>query len=91
MSDDPRRAAAIERLKAKRDFTMNVVSYVVVNLALIVIWALSDSDSFWPIWVIGGWGIGLLFHAWTVFGQKPITESDVEREMRRNGGDPPAG
>ena len=90
MNEDPRRAAAIERLKAKRDFTMNVVSYVVVNAALIVIWALSDSDSFWPIWVIGGWGIGLIFHAWTVFGQKPITEADVQREMQRGtGGDPP--
>ena len=68
---------------------MNVVSYVVVNLALIVIWARTDSDSFWPIWVIGGWGIGLIFHAWTVFGQKPITEADVQREMQRNAGDPP--
>jgi 2TM domain len=56
---------------------MNVVSYVVVNLALIVIWALTDADSFSPIRVIGGWGIGLLFHAWTVFGQQPITEADV--------------
>jgi hypothetical protein len=40
--------------------------------------------------VIIGWGIGIVFHAWTVFGQKPITEDDVQREMKRNEGtDPP--
>ena len=47
------------------------------------IWAASGAGYFWPIWVILGWGIGIVFHAWTVFGQKPITEDDVQREMQR--------
>jgi len=90
MNDDPRRSAAIERLKAKRDFRVNVFSYVVINAMLILIWAVTGAGYFWPIWVIGGWGIGLIFHAWTVFGQKPITESDVQREMDRDTNpDPP--
>jgi hypothetical protein len=84
MSDDPRRSAAIARLKAKRDLRANLFSYVVINAVLIGIWAATGAGYFWPIWVILGWGIGLLFHAWTVYGQKPITEDDVQREMQRN-------
>ena len=90
MTDDARRNAAIERLKAKRDFRTNVFSYVIINALLVVIWAATGAGYFWPIWVIIGWGIGIIFHAWTVFGQKPITEDDVQREMKRNeGADPP--
>jgi hypothetical protein len=89
MDEDPRRQAAIERLKAKRDFKTNVFSYIAINAMLIGIWAATGAGYFWPIWVIGGWGIGLIFHAWTVFGQKPITEEDVEREMQRDPGSEP--
>ena len=90
MSDDPRRSAAIERLKAKRDFRTDVFAYVVINALLVVIWAATGGGYFWPIWVMIGWGIGVIFHAWTVFGQQPITESDVQREMDRDtGSDPP--
>jgi hypothetical protein len=88
--DDARRSAAIDRLKAKRDFKADLFSYIVINALLIVIWAATGAGYFWPIWVIIGWGIGLIFHAWTVFGQKPITEADVQREMQRDEGtDPP--
>jgi hypothetical protein len=88
MSDEfeqDRRAAAIERLKERRGFWQNVVSYVVVNAALVAIWALTGAGYFWPVWVMAAWGIGLILHAWTAFFQKPITEDDVEREMRRGG------
>ncbi|WP_208029383.1 2TM domain-containing protein [Rhabdothermincola sediminis] len=88
MSDtDPRRDAAIHRLKAKRDLRTNLVSYVVVNAFLVLIWAATGANFFWPIFIIGGWGFGLAMHAWTVYGQKPITEEDVTREMERRGGD----
>jgi hypothetical protein len=82
---DPR-ALAVERLKNRRAFGQNVVSYVVVNAFLVGIWALTGGGYFWPAWVIGAWGIGIVMHAWTAFIQKPITEHDIEREMRRGGG-----
>lgn len=83
--EQDRRAAAIERLKERRAFGQNLVSFVVVNAGLVAIWALTGAGYFWPIWVMAAWGIGLVLHAWTVFFQKPITEEDVEREMRRGG------
>jgi hypothetical protein len=79
---DPR-AAALKRLEDKRDFRTHVVAYVVVNSFLVGIWAVTGSGYFWPIWPILGWGIGLVLHAWTLFGQRPISEADIELEMRR--------
>jgi hypothetical protein len=81
---DPR-SAAVRRLKAKRGFMQNLASYVIVNVFLIIVWAASGAGYFWPIWVIGGWGIGLASHAWAVYGRKGITEADIEREMQRGG------
>lgn len=38
---------------------------------------------FWPIWVLGGWGIGLVMHYWEAFMRRPVTEADVDAEVRR--------
>lgn len=81
-NSEGRREEAVKRLKAKRDFRAHVVVYVLVNALLVVIWAVQgDRGSFWPGWVIGGWGIGLALNAWTVYFQRPITEDDIRREM----------
>jgi hypothetical protein len=83
-SDAPRRAA-IERLKNRRSFGEHLVSYVVVNAFLVTIWAVTGAGYFWPAWILGGWGIGLVLHAWTAFFQKPITEEQIQREIERGG------
>jgi hypothetical protein len=74
---------AKRRIRDRRDFWQHLVSYVIVNAALIGIWAVSGGGYFWPGWVLFGWGIGLVFHAWNTFGQKPITEDEIRREMDR--------
>jgi hypothetical protein len=79
------RQAAIQRLNAKREFRQHLGVYVLVNAMLIIIWAATGAGYFWPIWPIGGWGIGLAIHAFTVYSQKPITEDDIQAEMRRQG------
>jgi uncharacterized membrane protein YecN with MAPEG domain len=84
--DDKQREQAIERLKNKRAFTQNVVSYIVVNAFLVLVWAMTGAGYFWPAWVMVAWGIGVVMHAWTVFGQKPITESDIQDEIRKGRG-----
>jgi hypothetical protein len=82
--DDPR-AAAIQRLEAKRAFNLHVTIYVAVNLLLVIIWAMTGGGSFWPIWAILGWGFAIAIHYWTAFMQKPITEDEIRREMNRGG------
>ncbi len=78
------RQRAIKRLEAKREFYGHAVVYVAVNTLLVVIWAVTSRPGyFWPIWPMLGWGIGLAFHAWSTFGQRPISEAEIRREMER--------
>lgn len=85
---DERRAAAIDRITAKREVRNHAVVYVAVNILLVVVWAASGAGYFWPVWVIAGWGIGLAMHAWRVYGQQPISEHEIVDEMHRLDGPP---
>jgi hypothetical protein len=80
--EDLRRQAK-RRIQDRRAFWQDLVSYVIVNAALIGIWAVTGGGYFWPGWVLFAWGIGLAFHAWNTFGQKPITDEQIRREMDR--------
>jgi hypothetical protein len=77
------REQALTRLKKKRDFRAHIFMYVTVNVALIVIWAVSGGDFFWPIFPILGWGVGLAANAWDVYGRRPISEEEIHRESER--------
>ena len=77
------RQQALARVKSRRDFGAHLVSYLVINAFLIVIWAVTGAGYFWPVWVLAGWGSGLVMHAWTAFIQRPITEADIDAELRR--------
>jgi len=46
-----------------------------------VIWAVTSSGFFWPIFPLFGWGIGLAFHVWGVLS--PPTEERIRAEMDR--------
>ncbi len=88
-TDDQARSLAIDRLRAKKGFQAQLVSYAVINVFLWGIWLFTRGDGnagFWPAWVTVGWGIGLAFTAWHVFGERPITEDEVQREMQRTRG-----
>jgi len=61
-----------------------VVAYVVFNGFLVAIWAFTGRGYFWPAWVIGGWGVGLVLHAWDAFLRRPITEADIDAEVQRH-------
>jgi hypothetical protein len=84
------RKLAVDQLKKKRDFKTHVVVYVTVNTFLVVIWAVTGADFFWPVFPILGWGIGVAANAWDVYGRKPITEEEIRREtdrLRAEGGE----
>jgi hypothetical protein len=78
----PEYERARKRVERKRKFKGDVVAYVVINAFLVGVWAVTGSSYFWPGWVLGPWGVFLLLDAWNVYYRKPITEEDIEREMR---------
>lgn len=75
-------ALARKRVSDRRDFSSHLVAYIVVNAFFVLIWALTGAGYFWPAWIIGGWGIGLVMHAWDAFVRRPVTDADVEEELR---------
>ena len=77
-------AQARKRVNDRRDFGSHVVAYVVVNAFLTLVWAVTSAGYFWPAWVLGGWGIGLVLHGWELFVRRPITDADVQAELQRN-------
>jgi hypothetical protein len=83
-SEEDLRQEAVASVNRKRAFKQTVFAYLVVNALLVGIWAVTGADYFWPIWVIGGWGIGLAFQGWGAYGRRrEISEDEVAREMRR--------
>ena len=84
-TEEELRKSAIKAIKHRREFWNHVVAYCIVNIFLIVIWYVSGRGYFWPGWVLAGWGIGLAFNAWEVFGRgnKAISEDEIQREIVR--------
>jgi hypothetical protein len=77
------RQQAARRLKQRRDFWAHLVIYIMVNTFLVVLWAFTGSGFFWPVIVMFAWGIGLAMNAYEAFLRPPITEADIDREVRR--------
>lgn len=78
------REQARKRVEKKHKFRGDVVAYVIVNLFLIGIWAVTGFGYFWPGWVLAGWGVLLLLDAWNVYFRRPVTEAEVDEELRSN-------
>jgi hypothetical protein len=83
LATDDERAAARKRIEAKRGFVSNLVAYLVINAFLILMRAATGAGYFWPGWVLGGWGAALVLHAWDTFGRAPVTDADIDAEVRR--------
>jgi len=81
--DEDLRKTARDRIRKRRDFGAHLVAYIVVNAMLIGIWAFTGAGYFWPAWVLFGWGIGVVMNAWDVFFRRPVTEHDIDREVRK--------
>ncbi len=83
-SDQELREQAVASIKRKRGFRQTLLAYVVVNIGLVVVWAATGAGYFWPAWVIGGWGIGLVFQGYDAYGRsRSITEDEISGEMQR--------
>jgi hypothetical protein len=80
---EQRRKLAIEQIKRKNQFLVDVVVYLVINALMVGIWASTGAGYFWPIWVILGWGAAVVIHGYIVYRGNAISNEQIEREMQR--------
>lgn len=71
------------RVEKKHKLRADLVAYLVVNAALVVAWALGGFGYFWPGWVLAFWGVFLLLDAWNLYYRRPVTEAEIDEELRR--------
>jgi hypothetical protein len=81
--EPPERVAARRRAERRRKLGADTMAYVVINAFLIGVWAFTGAGYFWPGWVLAGWGVLLVLTAFDVLVRRPVTEADVEAELRR--------
>jgi cyanate permease len=78
---------AKKSLKKKRDAKEFLIVTLAVNAILVGIWWFTTPTGyFWPMWVLFGMGIGVMFaylDAYTVIGAKPFTDDDIRAEAEK--------
>ena len=70
---------AQERIEELKGFYSHLASFVAVNLFLFAINVASSPGSWWFVYPLFGWGIGLTIHAFNIFGTNSNWE---ERKMQ---------
>lgn len=81
--DDELRQQAVRRIRRRKALWLLVVTYLVVNVLLVVVWLFTGRGYFWPVWVFAGWGVGMAFTAISVFAIGETMGTPREEEIRR--------
>ncbi len=80
---EEQRQRAVRRIRAKRGFRVHFAVYLAVNALLVLIWAMTSTTYFWPVWPMLGWGIGVVAHAVSVYVRpSEISETQIDRELQ---------
>ena len=74
---------AKKRVEALRGFYVHLGVYVVVNLFLFLLNIITSPDKIWFYWVLLGWGIAVVAHAFSVFGFGRLFGTDWEEKKIR--------
>ncbi|MCB0705850.1 MAG: 2TM domain-containing protein [Saprospiraceae bacterium] len=79
---------ALARVKRKKEFYGNFFSWIFTSLFLLVLNLLTSPGFLWALFPFVGWGIGVAFHGFDVFGYPGVgrdwEEREIEKEMRRS-------
>jgi 2TM domain-containing protein len=72
MSIEPASSGEVEHYRSRAlevSFQLHAVTYVVVNLMLIGIWAAAGAGYFWPVWPLITWAPLVAIHGWLTYGR----------------------
>jgi F0F1-type ATP synthase assembly protein I len=87
MTEEEIRKKAEKRVTQRTVLLSHIGSYVVVNVFLVIIWALAGAGYPWFLWVMATWGLGLAFNIISYFagGSRGEAAKDrmVQKEMEK--------
>jgi hypothetical protein len=66
--------------RRKKAFIAHLIPYLAVNTFLVIINLATTPHTFWAIYPIAGWGLGLFFHGWAAY-QLPIKAIDSQERL----------
>lgn len=75
---------AKKKVEAKLGFNTHLAVYLVVNAILMTVNFIKSPENLWFIWPLMGWGIGIFWHAMTVFvfdKKTTLIDKMVRKEM----------
>ncbi len=82
--EEERYYQAKKRVEEIKGFYGNLASYVLVNLFLMILNLATSPQYLWFFWPLLGWGIGVVFHAFSVFRISPFFGKDwEERKLKQ--------
>ena len=65
--NDEKYEEARKHVKELKGFYQSLITYITINIILIIINLVTSPDSLWFYWVTIFWGIGIVLHAANVF------------------------
>lgn len=77
---------AKRRVREKKKFLRQLATYIVMSLFFIILNGATYSGTWWFMWPMMGWGIGLFIHYFKVYGLPgvgPIESEWEEKEMQK--------
>jgi fatty acid desaturase len=81
-ADAARVAQARRRVAAIKGFYVHLLVFALVMAGLFAI-NVTSGGSWWVLWVVFGWGIGVAAHALAVFGRTPQVVANWEQRKVR--------
>jgi hypothetical protein len=88
MDEEESYKRAKKRVGELRGFYEHLIAYVVVNIMLVIINLVTSPDTLWFYWVTVFWGIGVIWHAISVYGKlgKNWEEKKIKKIMEKEKG-----
>ena len=87
MSDPDYYRIAKEKVKKKKEFYSNLISWLIVSAFLFGLNLATSPEFIWAVFPFMGWGVGVFFHGLSVFSgpgfSRDWEEKEIQREMKR--------
>jgi two-component system, LytTR family, sensor kinase len=84
MSEDEIYEQASKKVREKKRFYSGLVTYLIVNAVLIVIWVLSGRGYPWFLWPLGIWGAFVLGDFLRIFVLGNVSDEEaIKKEVEK--------